>query len=377
MNRNKRGYSNPTPVGSNLSHKRPTVISIVAITKNGIRIAKSIRSNWPDAEIYVPRKHYESSDDIHWFEEPTSQIMERLFKTSGALVCIFSLGAVIRLIAPFISNKKYDPAVVVIDDKANFVISALSGHLGGANSLATELSTFFEGSKAVITTAADVNQTIAVDILGRDLGWTIDGYDTVTPVSACMVNEMPIGLYQDSGERNWLPTKSLPRNVKPLLGLDDLKSTEFRAGLVITDRILRDKEISSKSVIYRPKSLVVGIGMHLDTSKETIESAIIQVFNENCLSFKSIRNIATIENKAEARGLLDFSSSYQIPIEAFNDDQLSRIHVPNPSELVGRFQGTKSVAEAAALLSSSGDLVVPKLKFPPDLTLSVARMEFK
>jgi len=28
-------------------------------------------------------------------------------------------------------------------------------------------------------------------------------------------------------------------------------------------------------------------------------------------------------------------------------------------------------------LSSSGDLVVPKLKFPPDLTLSVARMEFK
>ena len=165
MNRNKRGYRDPTPVGSNLNHKRPTVISIVAITKNGIRIAKSIRSNWPDAEIYVPRKHYESSDDIQWFEEPTSQIMERLFKTSGALICIFSLGAVIRLIAPFISNKKYDPAVVVIDDKANFVISALSGHLGGANSLATELSTFFEGSKAVITTAADVNQTIAVDIL--------------------------------------------------------------------------------------------------------------------------------------------------------------------------------------------------------------------
>ena len=136
MNRNKRGYRDPTPVGSNLNHKRPTVISIVAITKNGIRIAKSIRSNWPDAEIYVPRKHYESSDDIQWFEEPTSQIMERLFKTSGALVCIFSLGAVIRLITPFISNKKYDPAVVVIDDKANFVISALSGHLGGANSLA-------------------------------------------------------------------------------------------------------------------------------------------------------------------------------------------------------------------------------------------------
>ena len=104
--------------------------------------------HWPEVKIYVPQKYYDSSNDIQWFEEPTSQIMERLFKTNSALVCIFSLGAVIRLIAPFLGNKKYDPAVVVIDDKANFVISALSGHLGGANSLATDLSTFLKGSKA-------------------------------------------------------------------------------------------------------------------------------------------------------------------------------------------------------------------------------------
>jgi cobalt-precorrin 5A hydrolase len=303
--------------------------------------------------------------------------MERVFKTNSALICIFSLGAVIRLIAPFIGNKKYDPAVIVIDDKANFVISALSGHLGGANSLATEISSLFKGSRAVITTAADVNQTIAVDILGRDLGWTIASLDTVTQVSACMVNKMPIGLYQDSGERNWWPREGLPLNVRPLSRLGDLKSKEFRAGLIITDRIIGHEEISSKSVIYRPKSLVVGIGMHWNTAKETIESAILEVFQDNSLSIKSIRNLATIENKAQASGLVDFSRSYQFPIEAFNDEQLSGIHVPNPSELVGRFRGTTSVSEAAALLSSKGVLVVPKLKFPPDLTLSVARMEFK
>lgn len=350
---------------------------MVAITKNGIRIAKCIRTHWPEANIFVPQKYYESSSEIQWFEEPTSRIMERLFKTNNALVCIFSLGAVIRLIAPFLGNKKYDPAVVVIDDKANFVISALSGHLGGANSLATELSTFFSGSKAVITTAADVNKTIAVDILGRNLGWTIDGLDTVTQVSACMVNEMPIGLYQDSGERNWWPNNDLPRNVRPVSGLDNLKSKEFRACLIITDRILQNKEISSKSVIYRPKSLVVGIGIHWNTTKETIESAIFKAFKNNYLSIKSIRNLSTIENKAQVGGLLDFSRSYQIPIEAFDDDQLTKMHVPNPSELVGRFEGTKSVSEAAALLSSKGVLIVPKLKFPPDLTISVARVEYK
>lgn len=303
--------------------------------------------------------------------------MENLFKTNSGLICIFSLGAVIRLIAPFIGNKKYDPAVVVIDDKANFVISVLSGHLGGANSLATDLSAFFQGSMPVITTAADVNETIAVDILGRNLGWTLDRLDTVTQVSACMVNEMPIGVFQDSGERNWWPSKSLPRNVRLLSDLDHLKSKEFRAGLIITDRILRDEEISSKSVIYRPKSLVVGIGMHWNTTKERIESAVFEVFRDNYLSIKSIRNLATIKNKSEAIGLIEFSKSYQFPIEAFGDDQLSRMDIPNPSELVGRFQSTKSVSEAAALLSSKGVLVVPKLKFPPDLTLSVARVEYK
>ena len=349
----------------------------MAITKNGIKIAKRIRKNWPEVRIYVPRKYYESSPDIQWFEQPTSQIIERLFKTNSALICIFSLGAVIRLIAPFIGNKQFDPAVIVIDDKANFIISALSGHIGGANSLTTELSTFFEGSTAVITTAADVNQTIAVDLLGKNRGWTIDGLNTVTNVSACMVNEMPIGLYQDSGERNWWPEKGLPRNVVPLSELVELRSSKFAAGLIITDRILVDDEVLSKSVVYRPKSLVVGVGIHRNTTKETIESAVFQVFEDNRLSIKSIRNLATIENKSQCSGLINFSRTYQIPVEPFGDDQLSRMNVPNPSELVGRFEGTKSVSEAAALMSSKGILVVPKLKFPPDLTLSIARVEFK
>lgn len=282
----------------------------------------------------------------------------------------------IRLIAPFIGNKQYDPAVIVIDDKANFIISALSGHLGGANSLAEKISTVFEGSTAVITTAADVNQTIAVDLLGRNLGWMIDGLDTVTYVSACMVNEMSVGLYQDSGERNWWPKKGLPRNVLPLSGLVELKSKKFSAGLIITDRILTDDEILSKSVVYRPKSLVVGVGIHWNTTKETIESAVFQVFKDNNLSTKCIRDLATIDNKSHCSGLIEFSRSYHIPIESFDEVQLSRMKVPSPSELVGRFHRTESVSEAAALLSSKGVLVVPKLKFPPDLTLSIARLEF-
>jgi len=363
-------------ISNNLNYARPVVISIVAITKNGIGLARKIKNLWPEAKIYVPRKYFDRSSEIQWFEEPTSQVIERLFKASGALICIFSLGVVIRLIAPHVTNKRYDPAVLVIDDKANFVISALSGHHGGANSLAVELATFFEGSSPVITTAADVNQTIAVDILGREFGWQIDDYDTVTKVSACMVNEMPVGLYQDTGERNWWKNNELPQNVRRLFSFSELVSPQISAGLIITDKILTDNRILSKSVVYRPKSLVVGIGLHGNTKMGTIESSILQTLANNHLSIKSIRNLATIDNKARVQGLLDFSRKYDIPIETFSTEKLSTTKVPNPSTIVDQFEGTKSVSEAAALLSSVGNLVVPKLKVPPDLTLSVARVKY-
>ena len=99
------------------------------------------------------------------------------------MICIFSLGAVIRLISPHLINKKTDPAVIVIDDAATHVISALSGHIGGANELSNELAGIL-GAIPVITTAADVNHTITVDLVGRDLGWVIDDDAHVTSVSA-------------------------------------------------------------------------------------------------------------------------------------------------------------------------------------------------
>src|SRR5215475_13469003 len=134
--------------------------AILAITKQGILIARKIRNSLPNTEIYVPAKHSDSKDDVHWFSEQTASIVSYIFKRYDALICIFSLGAVIRLIAPLIVSKLSDPAVIVIDDKANFIISALSGHIGGANSLAIKIASYFPNSAAVITTAADVNETI-------------------------------------------------------------------------------------------------------------------------------------------------------------------------------------------------------------------------
>ncbi|MGA7900149.1 MAG: cobalamin biosynthesis central domain-containing protein, partial [Nitrososphaeraceae archaeon] len=173
-------------------------IAVLTITKHGLDIARVIKRNLKGVQIYSPAKFSDSDNEIIWFTEQTSKIVQNLFKSNRALICIFSLGAVIRLISPHIGDKKTDPAILVIDDKANFVISALSGHLGGANSMAEQIASFFPNAKPVITTAADVNETIAVDLVGREYGWEIENYENITKVSAMMVNEEKIGIYQDA-----------------------------------------------------------------------------------------------------------------------------------------------------------------------------------
>jgi cobalt-precorrin 5A hydrolase len=344
--------------------------SVLAITKNGITIGEDIKKQFPSFDVFAPTKLTTEATGITWYSEPTTEKIVELFKNNNALICIFSLGAVIRLIAPFLKDKKTDPAIIVIDDKTNFVISVLSGHIGGANKLTREIAEKLE-ALPVITTAADVNKTIAVDLVGREFDWKIDDDSTVTKISAHMVNEEPIGIFQEVGERNWY--KKLPSNVSVYQNMKDLKKSNSKACLIISDKII-DDGISKESVIYRPQSLVVGIGLHWDTTKETIRDGIDTCLKKFKLSPKSIAKLVSIKKPEDVQGLIDLGKELEIPVEYVNREDLAEISAPNPSETVKAFEGTASVSEAAAIKVSKGQLIVEKQKFPPNLTIAIARM---
>jgi len=344
--------------------------SVFAITKNGVKIGQNLKKLFPKWDIYAPSKLENEDNEINWYSEPTSEKIIELFKNSNALICLFSLGAVIRLIAPYLKDKKTDPAVIVIDDKTNFVISVLSGHIGGANELTQEIAEKL-GSIPVITTAADVNKTIAVDLVGREFNWKIDDDSTVTKISAHMVNEEPIGVFQDVGNKNWY--KELPKNVLIYENLEDLKKSRSKACLIISDKII-DEELSKESVIYRPPSLVIGIGLHWDTTKETIKEGIEHCLEKFNLSSKSIAKLVSIKKPQDVQGLIDLGKEMGIPVEYVNREDLAKVSAPNPSETVREFEGTASVSEAAAIKVSGGELIVEKQKFPPNLTIAIARI---
>jgi cobalt-precorrin 5A hydrolase len=345
-------------------------VSVIAITKNGISIGLKLKQIFPNWNIFAPSKFKNDSKDIMWYSESTTDKIGELFNNNKALICLFSLGAVIRLIASHLKDKKSDPAIIVIDDKSSFVISVLSGHLGGANELTTLIAQKLKAIP-VITTAADVNKTIAVDMVGRELGWKIDDDSTVTKISAHMINEEKIGIFQDSGKENWW--NELPKNVKIFQNLKELQESDCKGFLIISDKIL-EGEFLKNSVVYRPPSLVVGIGLHHDTSKETIEKGLNFCLEKFKLSKKSIAKLVSIKKTQDVTGLVDFGKENGILVEYVTKEELVEIATPNPSETVKKFEGTSSVSEAAAIRMSRGVLIVEKQKFPPDLTIAIARI---
>jgi cobalt-precorrin 5A hydrolase len=349
-------------------------VAIIAITKNGIKLAINLKDEFPSWQVFVPSKFSNNDSRINWFEDSTTEKIGELFKKYDSLVCIFSLGAVIRLVAPHMKDKKIDPAVVVIDDTGKFVISTLSGHLGGANKLAEDIAKIL-GATPVITTAADVNKTIAVDLLGKEFGWQIDDDSTVTKISAFMVNGEKIGVFQDAGERDWwMPKKELPKNVYLYPSLEEMSESDCSGFLIISDKIIQDRQLLERSVIYRPKTLVVGVGLHFDTSKDTIREGLEFCLSKFKLSPKSVAKFASIKKETQIVGLRGIAEDMKVPIDYFEKQELAGIVIPNPSIVVQTFEGTPSVSEASAIKSSGGILVVEKQKFPPNLTIAIARI---
>ena len=152
-------------------------IVLIAITKHGAAQVKSLSSKIPEADVVVSEKFTKNmsgiSNNLHTYSGPFRNQIASLFSNYEQLVFFVSLGAVVRLIAPYLKSKDEDPGIIVVDDAGQFVIPVLSGHIGGANAHAEIIANLIQGT-AVVTTASDVGKTIPVDILGRELGWKVE-----------------------------------------------------------------------------------------------------------------------------------------------------------------------------------------------------------
>ena len=378
-------------------------IAIVAISRNGARLGRDLSSAFaPGASLFVDRRFLLPGEDARSFDLPARPLVQQVFRDYESLVLIMPVGVAIRLLAPLLVHKHHDAGVVCVDDAGTFAVSLLSGHIGGADRLTQEVAAVI-GATPVITSASHTSRTLAVDLLGRDMGWTVEADSTtVTRTSAAVVNGDPVGVYQYAGERDWWPAGSpLPTNIRTFASLEELASSQCAAALVISDKAWTSPESrlgyaeslpGKATVVYRPKSLVVGMGCRRGVPLDELEALLDETLEQNNLARPSVRCIATAEIKRDEVGILLLAEKLGASLECYSVEELNSIFEtkdtqvpasgpgrlrPTPSPVAHRLLGVWGVSEPAALLASrSQDLLVTRQK-TARATIAIARFPFR
>lgn len=235
-------------------------LCLLAITKHGTAQAAALARAIPEAAIITSEKFAGvfagMPNPVTAYQGALKDHVGPMMANHDQIVCFVSLGAVVRLIAPHLKSKEEDPGVIVVDDAGQFVIPMLSGHVGGANEWAEKIAAIIEATP-VLTTASDAGKTIAVDILGRHLGWKVEAPKlNITRVSAAVVNAENIALVQECGSRHWWTRSTpLPPNIELLNSFADVRPDHHKAVLWVTHQPIDDafwQQWAERLVVYRP-----------------------------------------------------------------------------------------------------------------------------
>ncbi|MFJ4695644.1 precorrin-3B C(17)-methyltransferase [Streptomyces sp. NPDC088766] len=311
------------------------MIGLISATAAGAAARDRLAAAWPDR--------------TRVYDGPVGDAVRRAFAECEQLVCFLATGAVVRLLAPLLSDKASDPGVVCVDEAVRFAVPLVGGHAGGANDLAREVGESL-GAVPVVTTATD-----AVGIPGLDtLGMPVEG--DVAGVTRALLDGEPVAL---RAEVAW-PLPPVP-------------FAERGAWTVrLTDRAAPPAE---REVLLRPPSLVVGVGASKGAPVGEVLDVIESALRDAGLSARSVAELATVDAKREEPGIVGAAERLGVPVVTYPAGELAAVPVPNPSDAPLAAVGTPSVAEAAAL-AGGGELLVPKRKsagVPATATCAVVR----
>jgi len=335
---------------------RPESIALFCLTPGGVALAQRLCDALP-LTCFTSEKLLQPG--FVPFGDSFAKTVEQAFSEYSALVFIAATGIVVRVIAPLLNDKLHDPAVVVMDERGEHVISLLSGHLGGANDLTRRLAAIL-GASAVITTATDVNQMAALDTLAAKLDATTQNFrQTVKTVNQMLVSQKRVGLWWD---RDFAPDAE-QFDTRGFIAVDRLDALPTLDALVCIT--LRDALPPQAIPLYKlvPKRVVAGIGCRRDTPPHIVATLLNQQLAANHFDPLALCAIGSVSLKQDEPALLELAQRCQIPFNIFSVDQLAEHDQRFPaSEFVRLTVGVGSVSQPAAWLMSDGNLVGDTLR---------------
>lgn len=296
-------------------------------------------------------------------EGGVKSLVESSFEKYDGIIFISATGIAVRYIAAHVRDKRQDPAVIVMDDLGRFVISLLSGHLGGANELANFLAQGL-GAIPVVTTATDGRKIEALDIYAKRRNYSMENMEDVKKITALMVNGDRLGIYSEGQEDinygNLLKLESLD-NIDP----------EVRGLIIVTSRSL-DLDLDLPYAVLIPKNINIGIGCKRGMETGRILRAIEDTLRGQNIYMEALREMATVEVKKDEEGILEASRILNIPLRIFTVNQLRELEDKfEGSDFVKKTIGVSSVSEPAAYLLASEMLVLKSVH--NGITISVSK----
>lgn len=347
---------------------------ILTLTKNGIILADQLRSRYKpfhDADIYLPARFRQEIKDynLYTYKDSLSEEVGRIFLEYTQLVFIMALGIVIRVVSPYLKDKRSDPAVVTIDEAGSNIISTLSGHLGGANQLTEEIACSLKGNP-VITTATDVQGKIAFDLFAQTLGCQIIPFANLKLANAAVVNDRRINIFTDDSAliKRVLKERSTEKiKVYPLV---EMRKRQDGFSVIISNRQL---EVFTQDYLQLvPKNLIIGVGCRRGVKKEQVKAAVDHGLNKLNLKREGIKRLATIDLKSDERAINQYALSLGVKVDIIERAEIKKIDFKySTSPIVLKRIGVGGVCEPAALLSAKKGRLLLKKTILNDVTVAI------
>jgi len=339
-----------------------TGLSVISLTGPGLDLAARIASGLEGAECLGPAG--KAAPPCQALAGSLKDSLPDLFRTRQGLVFVGSAGLLIRLLAPLLSDKSEDPAVVVVDLQGRFAVSLLSGHLGGANQLARRVAAVL-GGQAVITTATDGLDLPGWDLLAQELGLKVENPGLLPPLTSAWLDGESLALVDPRGL------------IRPLPPRTSAFSDLYQVPAGISWRIYVGERLvpeTDRTLLLRPPILSAGMGCHRGTGLAELEEALTKTMERASLSPLSLARLASIDRRRDTPALARLARKRSLELAWFSPEELAAVPTPNPSGLVARRVATPSVCEAAAILSwPRAELIVEKTRWTK-VTVALARV---
>ncbi len=329
------------------------IVSIIAFTDRGRALSRRVAAALPEADVTLYARDAEGFAPVG----SVRAFAQRAMAEDDAVIFVGAAGIAVRAAAPFLRGKDADPAVLVLDENGRFVISLLSGHLGGANRLTERLAREL-AAIPVITTATDGRGLFAADDWAAQHGCAVRDTREIRHISAALLRGEAVGWRSDFPHTGALPA-----------GLCAKKTGENG---ILLSVFAPDPPPFAHTLQLIPRIVHVGIGCRRGASPDTLRSWAERQLSDLRICPQAVASVASIDRKSDEPAVLALAQSWNVPARFYTADELNAVSGDfPPSDFVRQTTGTDNVCQRAAARAADGGTCLLKKTACSGMTISV------